>query len=194
MKKWLLFVLVASTLVLTWCGIKKKAVVLEDNMSKNLPQQETMVKTEDVAPTNTQNDTTMWTWTTGGMMKQEDTMQKEPAMEQTAVEQPAPAKGMYETYSSDAVKKYLASWKKVMLFFHAARCPSCRSLDKELTTQADKIPANSVVLKVNYDTEWELKKTYWVTSQHTLVYIDQNMKTLFKQSWWDIDSIASILK
>jgi thioredoxin-related protein len=86
---------------------------------------------------------------------------------------------VYTEYTADAVKTALAEGKKVVLFFHAARCPACVGADKEITTST--LPENSVIFKVNYDTMTELKATYGVTSQHTFVFLDKDMQATNKK-------------
>jgi len=61
---------------------------------------------------------------------------------------------------------------KLLLFFHASWCPSCRALDKNVEANLANIPADVTILVVNYDKEADLKKKYGVTRQHTLVQVD----------------------
>ena len=58
----------------------------------------------------------------------------------------------------------------VVLFFHASWCPDCKATDTSLT--ADGVPDGLTVVKVDYDTETDLKKKYGITQQHTFVQID----------------------
>lgn len=88
--------------------------------------------------------------------------------------------GVYDEYSESAVQAALADGKKVALFFHASRCPSCRSLDKDITASTDELPKNAVVFKVDYDTSSDLKKKYGVVTQHTIVTIDTDMNIVQK--------------
>jgi thiol-disulfide isomerase/thioredoxin len=84
----------------------------------------------------------------------------------------AASAGTFETYSAD--KLALAADGTVVLFFHAAWCPSCRSLENDLNASLSDIPANTHIFKLDYDTETELKKKYGVVRQHTLVVVDAN--------------------
>ncbi len=59
-----------------------------------------------------------------------------------------------------------------VLFFHADWCPSCRGLEKDLNANLSEIPENVHILKLDYDTETELKKKYKVIRQHTMVVVD----------------------
>ena len=64
-----------------------------------------------------------------------------------------------------------ASTKRV-LFFAASWCPSCRGADKNITENLEKIPANLMIFKTDYDKETTLKTKYNITRQHTFVYVD----------------------
>jgi thiol-disulfide isomerase/thioredoxin len=95
---------------------------------------------------------------------------EEPTVIETA---PAPASvvaGTFEDYSSE--KLALAVDGTVVLFFHANWCPSCRGLESDLNANLGDIPANTHILKLDYDTETALKKKYSVIRQHTLVVVD----------------------
>jgi thioredoxin 1 len=63
---------------------------------------------------------------------------------------------------------------RVVLFFKADWCPTCRSADADFRASLDKIPADVTVLRVNYDTESALKNKYRITYQHTFVQVDAN--------------------
>lgn len=89
----------------------------------------------------------------------------------------APA-GTFQDYSAD--KLALASNGTVALFFHANWCPSCRSLENDINANLSDIPANTHILKLDYDTETELKKKYGVVRQHTIVVVDADGNELKK--------------
>lgn len=88
--------------------------------------------------------------------------------------------GSYTEYH-EALLAY-ADQGKVVLFFHAPWCPSCRSYDKKITNDPNLIPDDVVVLKTDYDTETELKKKYGVTYQHTFVQVDSEGNMITKWS------------
>jgi len=89
-------------------------------------------------------------------------------------------KGSYEAYAPD--KLALAAKGDVVLFFHASWCPSCRGLSADIEKNLGAIPADVSILKLDYDTETELKKKYGVTYQHTLVQVDKDGNLIKKWS------------
>lgn len=89
------------------------------------------------------------------------------------VSDPLPlAAGTWEAYSPE--KLALAETGDVVLFFHANWCPSCRALESDITANLSNIPDGVHLLRVDYDTETELKKKYGIVRQHTLVHVNAN--------------------
>ena len=87
--------------------------------------------------------------------------------------------GSFEDY--DASKLSMAEEGSVVLFFHAPWCPSCRGLESDVNKNISTIPDGVHLLKVDYDSETDLKKKYGVVRQHTLVEVDSGgnaIKTL----------------
>lgn len=71
---------------------------------------------------------------------------------------------------------------KRVLFFHASWCPTCKTLDKDISSNLSEIPAGVTIAQVDFDEEIDLKKKYGVTLQHTLVQIDSEGNELAKWS------------
>jgi thiol-disulfide isomerase/thioredoxin len=88
----------------------------------------------------------------------------------------------YQVYSPEALQAAQETDNKIVLFFHATWCPSCRALDSEITSNLAEIPENLTIFKVNYDAETALKQQYGVTTQHTLVQIDSTGNEVTKWS------------
>ena len=93
----------------------------------------------------------------------------------------------YSDYSESKLAK--AEWN-IVLFFHATWCPSCKSANKNLSS--DSIPKNLTVLKLDYDSNSDLKKKYGITSQHTFVQVDNTWKLIKK--WSGSRNINDIIK
>lgn len=106
------------------------------------------------------------------MMKDEDAMMDKKEETMTDGVEAMMKKGSYETYSPE--KLSLASDGKVLLFFHAVWCPICRSVEAEINSNPEVIPAGVHILKVDYDKEIALRQKYGVTVQHTFVQVDSS--------------------
>lgn len=99
-----------------------------------------------------------------------------PAEDSDAMSAAAPGAYLsFEEYENSMVER---SGSTVVLFFHADWCPSCRATDESLTT--DGVPDGLTVVKVDYDTETELRQRYGVTTQHTFVRVDESGAELAK--------------
>ncbi len=93
------------------------------------------------------------------------------------------ASAMTKNYVEYTQKAYddAASMKRV-LFFAASWCPTCRAADKDFNANLDKIPADVIILKTDYDTQTALKTKYGITHQHTFVYVNAKGEALKKWS------------
>lgn len=97
--------------------------------------------------------------------------------------------GQYVPY--DASKIAFAKDGKVVLFFRAAWCPTCRALDADIKANLSQIPQDVLVLDVDYDQYTDLKKQYGVTYQHTLVQIDATGSMIAK--WSGSEGLSELL-
>lgn len=68
---------------------------------------------------------------------------------------------------------------KRVVFFHAPWCSTCNFYEGQIEDQG--VPEGVTILKVDYDSEDELKELYGVTIQSTFVLLDENGEVL--QSW-----------
>ncbi|MEO6201566.1 MAG: thioredoxin family protein [Cryobacterium sp.] len=84
---------------------------------------------------------------------------------------PLPASTAYRDYSPEAVST-ASEGDKVVLFFHAQWCATCKLLSDDITANVDAIPEDVRILLVDFDTETALKQRYEVTLQHTLVQVN----------------------
>jgi thiol-disulfide isomerase/thioredoxin len=96
--------------------------------------------------------------------------------------------GVYADYSPEAVAQ---SEGDVVIFFAASWCPSCRALDNSIVQSQSDIPSDVTNLKADYDSETELRRTYGVTTQHTLVQVDQEGNEVAQ--WSGGSTLASII-
>lgn len=120
--------------------------------------------------------------------KNEPTMEKQDTMKQDDSAM-MKTSGQYIAYEPS--KLALAANGPVVLFFHAGWCPTCKAADTDINSNLSTIPANTTILKVDYDTNPDLKKKYGVTYQHTFVQVDVN-GTMIKK-WSGGNTLASIV-
>lgn len=78
--------------------------------------------------------------------------------------------GAYLTRAEYQSRMAARAGSKVVYFFHASWCPTCRSADEAL--EAEGVPAGLTVVKVDFDSEADLRTKYGVTTQHTFVQVD----------------------
>lgn len=98
-------------------------------------------------------------------------------------------KGSYESYAPE--KLALAKDGKVVLFFRASWCPTCRALDADIRANLGAIPEGVTILDVDYDNSTAMKQKYSVTYQHTLVQVDANGNQIGK--WTGSPTLAALL-
>lgn len=97
-------------------------------------------------------------------------------VDNTSIVESVATPGSYTAYNPSLLAN--AEDGAVLLFFHASWCPSCRGLENDIEANLEDIPSDVTILKVNYDTETELRKKYGVVRQHTLVRVDENGKKI----------------
>jgi thioredoxin 1 len=80
--------------------------------------------------------------------------------------------GQYLDYADYKGKEANFKATKVVFFFHAPWCPSCKATEKDILENKSKLPAGLTIVKVDYDSTTDLKRKYGVTAQHTFVKVD----------------------
>jgi len=131
--------------------------------------------------------------------KQDAPIANSPKSPAVSSEQPVAIKqdsnSRYQSYTPEALSQALAE-SKVVLFFYANWCPTCRPIDLELQNNLSKIPDDVTVIRVNYndsDTDKEeksLAQKYAITYQHTFVQIDNNGNEITK---WNGGGLANLI-
>jgi len=102
-----------------------------------------------------------------------------------------PSDDKYRLYDSD---NFAMTGKRRVLFFYAAWCPTCRPVDKELTSRESDIPDGVTVFRVNYDTEKQLIDRYDITYQHTFVLVDENDEEVVKWNGGGLQELITRLR
>jgi len=74
-------------------------------------------------------------------------------------------------FTTEADAQAMAAQKRVVYFFAASWCPTCRETYRDLKASAMSVPADLVIVVVDYDKEGALKTKYGISYQHTFVSI-----------------------
>ena len=109
-----------------------------------------------------------------------------PTAESTA---PAAAAGTYVDYSSSAIAD---ADGKTLLFFYAPWCPQCRSIDDDILSMG--VPAGVTIIKVDYDSNQDLRQQYGVTVQTTFVEVNSSGEGLQTYVAYDDPHLAAVLE
>lgn len=128
------------------------------------------------------------------------------AQEKAAIEKKDGDKMMGDKMSNSRYVEYSktvldqSADKRRVLYFYASWCPICRPADANFKANANKIPENVTVLRVNYndpDTDQEekdLAKKYGIAYQHTFVQIDAQGKEVAKWNGGQIEELLANIK
>lgn len=90
--------------------------------------------------------------------------------------------GDYIPYESFMTSGDKYSNSKVVLFFNAVWCSTCQQARENIEASLGQIPADLVIVVVDFDSSIELRKKYGVTVQHTFIEIDSAGEPLSKWS------------
>lgn len=80
----------------------------------------------------------------------------------------------YLDYSEVNLEAALSKGRAVLFFAATRWCHTCSALDKEILQRVSEVPADVTILKVDYDNDHAMNTKWGVTTQHTLVILDEN--------------------
>jgi thiol-disulfide isomerase/thioredoxin len=109
-----------------------------------------------------------------------DAASTEPADE--AAPTAAGGAGAYISLADYQASKDSYASSKVVLFFNATWCSTCKKARGNLEADLSAIPSDLAIVLVDFDSETDLKRQYGVTVQHTFVQIDADGNKLAKWS------------
>jgi thiol-disulfide isomerase/thioredoxin len=141
---------------------------MNNNKPVAQPTKDLMPKTSDVMK-KTEDATKM---AADKMAMEKEAMMKKDAMSKSSDVMMKKEAGMYNPYSVTNLAQNSTGTNVV--FFHAPWCPSCKSIDADITTNLAKLPEGFQILKADFDTSTALKQKYGVTSQSTFVKVDKD--------------------
>jgi len=97
-------------------------------------------------------------------------------------------------YSAAALAAAEMGNQPVALLFHADWCPTCRVQEKVVQSLATEKGLDLTILKVNYDTEKDLKRRFRINSQSSLVVLRGQKETARLVGDTSTDGIRRALK
>jgi thiol-disulfide isomerase/thioredoxin len=95
----------------------------------------------------------------------------------------------YQNYKLDA-EKYQDS--RVVLFFNASWCSTCKIARDNFEANLKEIPADMAIVVVDFDNSADLRKKYGVTLQHTFVHINSQEEAIKK--WSGSTTISELIQ
>lgn len=118
-----------------------------------------------------------------GDAKQPSSAESQPNAQSNPTTETAPGgAGAYILLSDFEASRDSYSESKVVLFFNATWCSTCKKARGNLEANTSAIPADLVIVSVDFDSETDLKRQYGVTLQHTFVQIDSDGNEVAKWS------------
>lgn len=97
----------------------------------------------------------------------------------------------YFDYSRVSLAKAKQNGNTVLFFAATSWCNTCSALDLELKERSSILPSTISVLKIDYDHDSTLKTAYGVTTQHTMILLDQSGKEMKRWIGGGIDELVS---
>ena len=182
MKSQNLLILVVAVLIIGGAGF-----ALSQQGKQAVSDDSEMMTKDEASMDDTKND--VMTKKDDMEAKEDDTINEDSMTKDAIADDAVMMKGSYEIYSPEKLAR--AETGKVVLFFKATWCPTCRALDSDITKNLTNIPDGVSILELNYDTETELRKKYGVTVQHTLVQVNAAGEQITK--WSGGNTLASVL-
>lgn len=130
--------------------------------------------------------------------QQNTTVEQDSMSKDDAILQDSTNTGRYVTYTKQALES--AANKRRVIYFYANWCPICKPADVDFQKNANKIPEDVVVIRVNYndsDTDQEekdLATKYGITYQHTYVQIDEQGNVITKWNGGQTEELLENIK
>lgn len=97
----------------------------------------------------------------------------------------------YFDYSRISLAKAKQHGNTVLFFAATSWCNTCSALDMELKARSSILPSTIYVLKIDYDHDTTLKTAYGVTTQHTMILLDQSGREMKRWIGGGIDELVA---
>jgi thiol-disulfide isomerase/thioredoxin len=96
--------------------------------------------------------------------------------------------GAYVDYSTTAIAEATGD---TVLFFHAPWCTQCQKVEADILSSG--VPAGVTIIKVDFDSNQELRRKYGVTLQTTFVEVDRNGDAVESFVAYDDPRLAAVV-
>lgn len=177
--------------------------IYSQNQKKNVePSYITVTENSDDVMEKSNDDSMMQSHSDDTMMKNDGAMEKE---DDSMMEQETEADSSDDSMAmtDDVMEKSAGSFVdyegtdiaslsgNIVLDFSAPWCPSCRNFEKNVKAKLDAIPSDLTIVKVDYDSNAEMRAKYGVRVQHTFVQIDNQGNKI--ALWTGGNDLASVV-
>ncbi len=99
----------------------------------------------------------------------------------------------YIDYSSSNLESAKRNGRPVLFFAATVWCQTCQALEKEIKGRGNSLPPDVTILKVDYDNDRAMNRKWGVTSQHTLIVLDQNGNEVKRWIGGNLDALIQNL-
>lgn len=97
--------------------------------------------------------------------------------------------GVYVDYEENIVANTEGT---KLLFFHAQWCPQCRALEADI--ERTGVPSGVTIIKVDYDSNQQLRQRYGVTLQTTVVRVNDAGELVKKFVAYGDPTLAAVIE
>lgn len=95
--------------------------------------------------------------------------------------------GTYVTYTDGIIEQ---TPRRKLLFFHAPWCPQCRAIESDINREG--VASGLNIIKVDYDSNQELRQKYGVTIQTTFVEVGDDGGLISKFVAYEQPTLKSV--
>lgn len=129
----------------------------------------------------------------GWLLSRQPAQQSQLAESQPATEQPTQALPMdianYVDYSDPVLLTAQQKGRPILFFAATTWCQTCSALEAEILERSAELPVPVTILKVDYDNDSAMKQQFGVTTQHTLIVLNEQGEEVKRWIGGDFDTL-----
>lgn len=99
----------------------------------------------------------------------------------------------YKNYENELLTSLLSENSQILLFFYSENDPSSRALDKDIRKTYWSLPENTIILKIDKETQSDVYDTYEISQPNIILFLD-NDGSISRQMWLGVTNLSMILK